>query len=84
MSSDTLRVSIFREVMNLQEDKLLKVHSYIESLVSNREQEEKEYTMPEDLLHSLVEYSMKATEEGRPLYSTAEVDDYVNKKMGWK
>lgn len=53
-------------------------------MVSKQKQEEKEYTMPEDILQSLVEYSMKEVEEGGPLYSTAEVFDFIDKGMGWK
>ena len=84
MNSDTLKVNIFREVMTLSEDKLRKVYDYIEVLTSKKEVEVKEYVMPDDLMQSVVEYTLKAAEGDDPMYSTTEVKDYVDKKMGWK
>ena len=84
MNTDALKVSIFREVMNLSEDKLRKVHDYIEALTSQEEVEVKEYVMPDDLIQSVAEYTMKVAESEGPLYSTTEVTDYIDKKMGWK
>ena len=49
MNTDALKVSIFREVMNLSEDKLRKVHDYIEALTSQKEVEVKEYVMPDQV-----------------------------------
>lgn len=82
MNSDTLRVNIFREVMALSEDKLRKVYDYIEVLASKKEAAE--YVMPDDLIESVAEYTLKVAEDEGPLYSTTEVKDYVNKQMGWK
>lgn len=84
MNSDTLKVNIFREVMTLSEDKLRKVYDYIEVLTSKKEVEVKEYVMPDDLMQSVAEYTLKAAEDDGPMYSTSEVKDYVDKKMGWK
>lgn len=82
MNSDTLKVNIFREVMTLSEDKLRKVYDYIEVLTSKKEVEVKEYVMPDDLMQSVAEYTLKAAEDDGPMYSTSEVKDYVDKKMG--
>lgn len=84
MNSDTLKVNIFREVMTLSEDKLRKVYDYIEVLTSKKEVEVKEYVMPDDLMQSVAEYTLKAAEDDGTMYSTTEVKDYVDKKMGWK
>ncbi len=84
MNSDTLKVNIFREVMTLSEDKLRKVYDYIEVLTSKKEVEVKEYVMPDDLIQSVAEYTLKVEESDGPMYSTTEVKDYVDKKMGWK
>ena len=43
-----------------------------------------EYVMPDDLIQSVAEYTMKVAESEGPLYSTTEVTDYIDKKMGWK
>lgn len=43
----------------------------------------KEYVMPDDLLESVADYTLKVAENDGPLYSTTEVKDYVDKKMGW-
>lgn len=83
INSDTLRVDIFKEVMSLQDDKLREVHRFVKSLVDVRETKDKEYVMPEDLLQKVAEYTMKTIENGGPFYTTDEVDEYINKRMGW-
>ena len=42
----------------------------------------KEYVMPDDLLESVAEYTLKLAKNDGTLYSTTEVKDYVDKKMG--
>lgn len=83
INSDTLRVDIFKELMSLQDDKLREVHRFVKSLVDVRETKDKEYVMPEDLLQKVAEYTMKTIENGGPFYTTDEVDEYINKRMGW-
>lgn len=83
INSDTLRVDIFKEVMGLQGDKLREVYRFVKSLVDIRETKDKEYVMPDDLLQKVAEYTMKTIENGGPFYTTDEVDEYINRRMGW-
>lgn len=84
MTTDTLKMTIFQEVMNLDStDKLQKVYDYIASLSAKKEKE-LEYTMPMDLLQSVAEYTAKVVKEDGPLFSTSEVFDHIDQEMGWK
>lgn len=83
INSDTLRVDMFKEVMGLQDDKLREGHRFVKSLVDIRETKDKEYVMPDDLLQKVAEYTMKNIENEGPYYTTDEVDEYINRKMGW-
>lgn len=78
MTTDTLKMTIFQEVMNLDStDKLQQVYDYIASL-SVKKEKEREYTMPMDLLQSVSEYTSKVIKEGGPLYTTSEVFDRID------
>lgn len=83
INSDTLRVDMFKEVMGLQGDKLREGHRFVKSLVDIRETKDKEYVMPDDLLQKVAEYTMKNIENKGPFYTTDEVDEYINRRMGW-
>lgn len=39
--------------------------------------------MPDDLLQKVAEYTMKTIENEGPFYTTDEVDEYINRRMGW-
>lgn len=53
MTADTLRVDILRKVMELNEDKLKEVYSFVNSLLK-QEEKVKEYELPEELLSKLL------------------------------
>lgn len=71
------------EVMGLQGDKLREGHRFVKPLVDIRETKDKEYVMPDDLLQKVAEYTMKNIENEGPYYTTDEVDEYINRRMGW-
>ena len=52
-------------------------------MVDIRETKDKEYVMPDDLLQKVAEYTMKNIENEGPYYTTDEVDEYINRRMGW-
>lgn len=82
MTTDTLKMNIFQEVMNLDsKEKLQKAYDYISSLSQKKE---KEYTMPLDLLESVSAYTSKIAKEKGTLYTTSEVFDRIDQEMGWK
>lgn len=72
-----------QDVMGLQDDKLREGHRFVKSLVDIRETKDKEYVMPDDLLQKVAEYTMKNIENEGPYYTTDEVDEYINRRMGW-
>ena len=80
MTVDTLKVSIFEEVMHLSQEQLQKVYDYIISLDLKSE---KEYTISSTLLQSALDYTKRVAEEG-PLYSTEDAFNQVDKRLGWK
>ena len=81
MTVDTLKVSIFEEVMHLSQEQLQKVYDYIISLDLKGE---KEYTMSSTLLQSALDYTKRVAEEDGPLYSTEDAFNQVDKRLGWK
>lgn len=81
MTVDTLKVSIFEEVMHLSQEQLQKVYDYIISLDLKGE---KEYTMSSTLLQSALDYTKRVSEEEGPLYSTEDAFNQVDKRLGWK
>ena len=83
MTADTLRVDILRKVMELNEDELKEVYSFDNSLLK-QEEKVKEYELPEELLQQVADYTDKLIAKGGPFYTTEEVFDEIDKKMGWK
>ena len=83
MTADTLRVDILRKVMELNEDKLKEVYSFVNSLLK-QEEKVKEYELPEELLQQVADYTDKLIAKRGPFYTTEEVFDEIDKKMGWK
>lgn len=72
-----------QDVMGLQDDKHREGHRFVRSLVDIRETKDKKYVMPDDLLQKVAEYTMKTIENEGPFYTTDEVDEYINRRMGW-
>ncbi len=78
---DTLRVNIFKELVNLDRDQLQRVSDFIATLGVKKE---REYVMPTELLESVLDYTMRVAEENGALYSTEQAFDQVDKRLGWK
>lgn len=81
MNLDSIRVNIFRELMNLDKNDLQKLYSYVLTLVSKKDVEEK--ALLNDLLVSGVEYALEAHKKGE-VYTTEEVRSYIEEQLGWK
>lgn len=82
VDSDILRMNIFRELMNLKDDKLEQVSNYIKSLAI--QDEGMEYDMPEDVIKSAVDYTLEMIGREETLYTTEEVFERVDRSLGWK
>lgn len=79
ISGDTLRVNIFKELVNLDSEKLNKVYNYIKKLTSK---DESEIAILQDLLDTSADYALKAHSKGE-FHTTQEVMDKLGKDMGW-
>mgnify|MGYP005842773943 CR=1 FL=1 len=78
-NGDTLRVNIFKELVNLDSEKLNQVYKYIKSLTSK---EESDVSVLQNLLDASADYALKAHKRGE-IHSTQEVMDKLGKDMGW-
>lgn len=78
---DTLRVNIFKELVNLDREQLQRVSDFIATMGVRKE---REYAMPTDLLESALDYTMRMVEGNNTLYSTEQAFEQVDKRLGWK
>lgn len=76
MSIDTLRVNIFKELVNLDHEKLVDVYKYVKELASK---ENSETLVLQKILDISADYAVKAHKQGnfRP---TQEVMNYIGKE----
>lgn len=79
VSGDTLRVNIFKELVNLDSEKLSQVYSYIKKLTSK---DDSDISILQNLLDASADYALKAHNKGE-FHSTQEVMDKLGKDMGW-
>ena len=79
LSVDTLRVDIFKELINLDQEKLSEVYKYVKNLASKGTPE---VPLLQDILDKSANYAVKAHERG-DFRSTQEVMDNLGKEMGW-
>lgn len=79
VSGDTLRVNIFKELVNLDSEKLNQVYKYIKNLTSK---EDLDITSLQDLLDASADYALQAHKKGE-FHSTQEVMEKLGKDMGW-
>lgn len=83
MTTDALKLTIFKEIMNLENnDVLQQVYSFI--MCISEKKTIKEYTLPEDLLRDAAEYNERQLREGGTFYSTEEMDEIIKTEMKWK
>lgn len=76
---DTLRADIFKELINLDQEKLSEVYKYVKNLASKGTPE---VQLLQDILDKSANYAVKAYERG-DFRSTKEVMDNLKKEMGW-
>lgn len=79
ISSDTLRVDIFKELINLDSEKLTQVYKYIKKIASKKETDT---ALLQELLDASAEYALQAHKRGE-FHTTQEVMDKLGKDMGW-
>ena len=61
LSVDTLRVDIFKELINWDQEKLSEVYEYVKNLASK---ENSETSLVQELLDTSVDYAIKAHKTG--------------------
>ncbi|MDD3787786.1 MAG: hypothetical protein PHO94_03720 [Petrimonas sp.] len=71
---DSLRLQVLQEVMNLDEEKLLRLHSTLSALSKHTD----------TILHELLHDSADEFREDESTYTTDEVMKNIDKEMGWK
>lgn len=76
-SVDTLRVDIFKELINLDQEKLSEVYKYVKELASRGNSET---LILKEMLDASADYAVKAHKRGE-FHSTEEVMDRVGKEM---
>ena len=78
-SVDTLRVDIFKELINLDQEKLSEVYKYVKELTSKGNSET---LILKEMLDASADYAVKAHKHGE-FHSTEEVMERLGKEMGW-
>ena len=78
-SVDTLRVDIFKELINLDQEKLSEVYKYVKELASKGNSET---LILKEMLDASADYAFKAHKRGE-FHSTEEVMERLGKEMGW-
>lgn len=73
--TDSLRLQVLQEVMELNDEQLIKLHSSLSALSSEEDN---------DTLYRLLHDSLDDVQEGGSSYSTKKVMDDIDKEMGWK
>lgn len=74
-----MRVDIFKELINLDQEKLSEVYKYVKELASNRNSETH---ILKEILDASADYAVKAHKRG-DFHFTEEVMDCLGKEMGW-
>ena len=77
-SVDTLRVDIFKELINLDQEKLSEVYKYVKELASKGNSET---LILKEMLDASADYAVKAHKRGE-FHSTEEVMERLGKEMG--
>lgn len=83
-NSDSIRISIFKDLIRLDKEELDEISQFIASLKKNvGEKQEKEVELSEDFLGAILTEAQREIENGE-VYSTEEVMKIVDQEMGWK
>ena len=72
-NTDSLRLQVLQEVMELTDEQLLKLYNFLSSLSEGNE----------EVLYHLLNDSANEVEEGAAIYSIKEVMNDIDKEMGW-
>lgn len=79
MNVDTLRVDIFKKLLNLDQEKLSEVYKFVKELASKRDSET---LILKEILDASADYAVKAHKRG-DFRSTEEVMDRLGKENGY-
>ena len=77
--TDILRNNIFKELVNMDRDKLVDVYRYVKAVAAKEEVDSEELGK---LLDAAADYAVKAHQQGDS-HSTQEALDRIGKDMGW-
>lgn len=77
MNVDTLRIDIFKELLNLDQEKLSEVYKFVKELASKRDSET---LILKEILDASADYAVKAHKCG-DFHSTEEVMDRLGKEI---
>lgn len=74
LNTDSLRLQVLQEVMELNDEELHQLHNTLTSTLSQSR----------TILYTLLHNSADELQEDKPTYTTNEVMNEIDKEMGWR